>query len=143
MRERKMGIFDSWVCPNIKCMRKQSIGKGKSCPICGTLAQKFTPSELVNLFNKKDLYQRDPQLLQKEEQPVQVVLRPAITTKNWIAYSLMFMGFCMVFGGIVTFLTTFGTLAQSITTQVTANYVLIGFVLMFIGFAILLVKTEE
>lgn len=53
-----MGIFDSWVCPNIKCDRKRSVGKGKQCPQCGALAQKLTASELVDLFRKKDKYRK-------------------------------------------------------------------------------------
>lgn len=57
-----MGISDSWLCPNIKCKRKRNIGKGKQCPECGSLAQKFTPSELVVLFRQKDQHLKEPQL---------------------------------------------------------------------------------
>jgi len=66
-----MGIFDSWVCPKIECEQKRAVGKGKQCPQCGTLARKFTPSELVELFRQKDQYRKEqkraPAVLEKSE----------------------------------------------------------------------------
>jgi uncharacterized membrane protein YvbJ len=64
-------------------------------------------------------------------------------TKNYIAYFLILMGFCTLFGGLMTYATSVGTIIQSITAQVATPYIIIGFLLMIIGFGILLIKTEE
>jgi uncharacterized membrane protein YvbJ len=64
-------------------------------------------------------------------------------TKNYIAYFLIIMGFCTLFGGLMTYATSMGTIIQSITAQVATPYIVIGFLVMIIGFGILLIKTEE
>jgi len=63
--------------------------------------------------------------------------------KNYIAYFLIFMGFCTLFGGLMTYATSVGTIIQDISAHVATPYIVIGFVLMLIGFAIFLIKTEE
>jgi len=64
-------------------------------------------------------------------------------TKNYIAYFLIFLGFSTLFGGLITYATSLGTLIQGITAQVATPYIIIGFLLMAIGFGIFLIKTEE
>jgi cytochrome c biogenesis protein CcdA len=64
-------------------------------------------------------------------------------TKNYIAYFLIFLGFSTLFGGLMTYATSMGTIIQNITAQVATPYIAIGFLLMAIGFGILLIKTEE
>jgi len=63
-------------------------------------------------------------------------------TKNYVAYFFIFFGFCTLFGGLITYATSVGTIIQSITAQVAAPYIIIGFILMAIGFGVLLIKTE-
>jgi|CryGeyStandDraft_6_1057127.scaffolds.fasta_scaffold00453_11 uncharacterized membrane protein YvbJ len=63
--------------------------------------------------------------------------------KNWVAYFLIFMGFSTFFGGLITYATSVGTIIQDISAHVATPYIVIGFVLMLIGFAIFLIKTEE
>jgi len=63
-------------------------------------------------------------------------------TKNWIAYFLIFMGFCTMFGGLMTYITSVGTIIQSMTFSVAMPYIIVGFVLMIVGFGIYSLKTE-
>jgi len=63
--------------------------------------------------------------------------------KNWVAYFLIFMGFCTLFGGLMTYATSVGTIIEDVTAQVATPYIIIGFVLMLIGFATFLIKTGE
>jgi len=63
--------------------------------------------------------------------------------KNYFAYFFIIMGFCTLFGGLMTYATSMGTIIQGITAQVATPYIIIGFLLMAIGFGIFLIKTEE
>jgi uncharacterized membrane protein YvbJ len=68
--------------------------------------------------------------------------RQATSTRNYIAYFFIFMGFCTLFGGLMTYATSVGTIIQSMSAQVSTPFILVGFVLMAIGFGVLMVKTE-
>ena len=63
--------------------------------------------------------------------------------KNYIAYFLIFLGFCTFFGGLMTYATSIGTIIQDMSAAIATPYIVIGFILMIIGFGILLIKTEE
>ena len=63
-------------------------------------------------------------------------------TRTWVAYFFILSGFGSVFGGLVTYATSVGTIIQGISAQVALPYILIGFVLIVIGFGVLTLKTE-
>jgi len=66
-----------------------------------------------------------------------------IAAKNWLAYFLIFMGFSSMFGGFFTYITSLGTIIQSMTLSVAMPYILVGFVLLVIGLGIYSFKIEE
>lgn len=63
--------------------------------------------------------------------------------KNYVAYFLIISGLCTFFGGLMTYATSIGTIIQGISAAVAAPYIVIGFLLMIIGFGILLIKVGE
>lgn len=63
--------------------------------------------------------------------------------KNYIAYFLIIMGFCTLFGGLMTYATSVGTIIQDITAQVATPYIIIGLISLLIGFAVYSIKTES
>jgi uncharacterized membrane protein YvbJ len=63
--------------------------------------------------------------------------------KNYIAYFLIFSGFCTLFGGFMTYATSIGTIIQDMSAAVATPYIVIGLILVIVGFGILLIKTEE
>ena len=69
--------------------------------------------------------------------------REKIVAKNWIAYFLIFMGFCTMFGGLMTYITSVGTIIQSMTLSVAMPYILVGFFLLIVGIGIYYYKIEE
>jgi uncharacterized membrane protein YvbJ len=68
-------------------------------------------------------------------------VKQTTATKNYFAYFFIIMGFCTLFGGIITYATSVGTIIQSMTAQIATPYIVIGFVLMAIGFGVLMIKT--
>ncbi|MBV1730286.1 MAG: hypothetical protein KUA33_08705, partial [Methanobacterium sp.] len=52
-----MGIFDTWYCPNKKCVYKKGGSKGKHCPKCGSEMHPFGISEGGTLIREK----KDPE----------------------------------------------------------------------------------
>ena len=69
-------------------------------------------------------------------------VRQTTAIKTWVAYFFILLGFCTLFGGLMTYATSLGTIIQDVTAQVATPYIVIGFVLMVIGFGVLLIKME-
>lgn len=62
--------------------------------------------------------------------------------KNFIAYFLIFLGLCTFFGGLMTYAISISilTIIQDMYAAVATPYILIGLLLMIIGFGVLLIK---
>lgn len=63
--------------------------------------------------------------------------------KNWIAYFLILMGFCTMFGGFMTYVTSAGTIIEGLWFSIAMRYIIVGFLLLIIGFGVYSLKTEE
>lgn len=63
-------------------------------------------------------------------------------TKNYIGIFLVILGSCTLFVGLLTYATNMGAITQSITAQVASPCIIIGHILLVIGFVVLSVKPE-
>jgi RNA polymerase subunit RPABC4/transcription elongation factor Spt4 len=102
------------------------------CPQCGYLNREGN-RHCVNCGSVLEL---------TEEYVKSEKAKQTTATKNYFAYFFIFMGFCTLFGGLMTYATSVGTIIQGMTAQVATPYILIGCVLMAIGVGILMIKTE-
>jgi len=65
------------------------------------------------------------------------------TTYMWAVYFLIFFGMSTLFGGLWTYLTSIGTIIESISFSVSFPYILFGLILLLIGLAVLYFNISE
>lgn len=66
-----------------------------------------------------------------------------LAPRKYLAYFFMIFGFCDLFGGAWTYLTSVGTILEDVSAQAAVPFVISGIVLMIIGFAILPAETDS
>ena len=74
------------------------------------------------------------QLTEEEKQRIRT--RERALGSRWAAYFFIFFGFSMLFGGLMTWLTSVGTIIESITASTSVPFIVIGLILMLVGFLI-------
>ena len=71
-----------------------------------------------------------------EEETQRIKTREKTYTSRWAAYFFIFFGFSMLFGGLITWLTSVGTIIESISRSTSLPYIVIGLILMLVGLII-------
>ena len=104
----------------------------RKCPECGfeNREQNKFCTHCGNVLKISDEY------IRKEE------AKSKTATKNFFVFFFIGLGGCILFGGALTYLTSRGTIIADISAQVATPYIVVGFLLMAIGFGIYLIRTE-